>query len=105
MSDKKTNWIVDGPNKTIIYQTHYTPRFTKTGKAAPAMEDLMLVEVTGEKVSRMKYYWSNPGAVTNMVTEESIFKKLGHMFNNETSAPFLDLDPDATSELSSKEAA
>jgi len=92
--DWKVNWMVDGPQNMIIYQTHYTPKFKGTGKQAPTMEDLMLASIDGGKVSRMKYYWSNPGAVTNMMTSEGLVQKLGHLFHHESSAPFLNLNPD-----------
>lgn len=106
VSDWKINWQVDGPTNMIIFQTHYTPKFKQTGKQAPTMEDVMLASVTSGKISLMKYYWSNPGAVTKMVTEESMFAKLGHMFHHESSAPFLNLNPEAaTSELQPKEVA
>eukprot|EP00419_Tripos_fusus_P008517 CAMPEP_0172681336 /NCGR_PEP_ID=MMETSP1074-20121228/17375_1 /TAXON_ID=2916 /ORGANISM="Ceratium fusus, Strain PA161109" /LENGTH=324 /DNA_ID=CAMNT_0013499815 /DNA_START=35 /DNA_END=1009 /DNA_ORIENTATION=- len=105
MSGKKINWMVDGPHTKIIFQNHYTPKYKATGKQAPTMEDLMLAEVHGKKLSLLKYYWSNPGAVNSMVTEDSVFQKLGHMFHHESSAPFLNLNPDATSDLGPKELA
>jgi len=104
-TDWKINWMVDGPGNLVIFQTHYTPKFKDTGKSAPTMEDLMLAGVSGKKVSSMKYFWSNPGAVSQMVASENIFQKMGHMFHHDSSAPFLELDPEATSGFEEKEVA
>merc|ERR1712187_926390 len=61
------------PSKVLV-KVSYTPTVKATGKIGPLMSDLQEWTVTGDKVSAVKFYWGNPGAVDALFVDGPTFE-------------------------------